>query len=274
MFKKINNAVLVFVCVFGILSVVNAQEIVAQEQVVSEVSEVLEDKVDEAVENVVPVADTTEDVAPIADVVQCDVPVADVVDVAVENVAPVADVVENIAPVKKKWFEIKFKKGKKVEKKQPENKILNETKKNDFASFLGLSDEQKAQYEQIRHEEFEEISPIVTKIKQKHEEIENLLHTSLSSSIINIEEGLIKRDIRVLKDEIHAIKVKNEEKIEAILNDEQKEKYAKFKAEIATMAPKQTVSRDMSSVSTTGDFVFKPCPKEQGACKIEDLKKE
>lgn len=161
----------------------------------------------------------------------------------------------------------------KAENKTKKQKPKKEEAKTDYIHLLELNDEQKAYYDTLRHEEFEQISPLVEKIKVKHTELEKIIESDISPEIAEIEEGLIKKDIKEIRAQIREIRTQTEQKIEGILNEKQKAKYKKIKHEANLKEAKQTPARSMNSVSVGETFEIKPCDAkgEKPACKLEDV---
>jgi len=146
----------------------------------------------------------------------------------------------------------------------------------DYIHILNLNDQQTAFYKQIRHQEYEQIAPIVEQIKLKHDEMEVLLKSDVSFDELSVKKKVIKKELKDYIEKIHQIKIENEEKIEAILNDEQKANYKKLKEDYNNAPTKKTPPRSMGSVNHSQEFIFAPCESETKvpACKIDDLMKK
>lgn len=168
----------------------------------------------------------------------------------------------------------------KIFSKNPEPKVKEHAqvfeKKGTYIDALNLTAEQKDFYYQIRRSEFEEIAPIIEKIKIKHKEFENLMESDLPPLAYAYHESKIKEELKKYHDEIMQIRIKNEEKIEGILTKEQKDMYVKIKEESFSIPMKKTPARSMGSVSTSKEFSYEPCEGAgvMPACKIDDLLKK
>ena len=100
-----------------------------------------------------------------------------------------------------------------------------------FEKRLKLTDEQKAQAKAIHQKGFEEMKPIMDKIKLKREEIAAISRTKLMPEDQAAKIAEVRKEIRTLKRQAHDIRVKNMREFESILTKKQLKEFEKMKAE-------------------------------------------
>lgn len=100
-----------------------------------------------------------------------------------------------------------------------------------FEKRLKLTDEQKAQAKAIHQKGFEEMKPIMDKIKLKREEIAAISRTKLMPEDQAARIAEVRKEIRTLKRQAHEIRVKNMREFESILTKKQLKEFEKMKAE-------------------------------------------
>ena len=100
-----------------------------------------------------------------------------------------------------------------------------------FEKRLKLTDEQKAKAKAIHQKGFEEIKPIMDKIKLKREEIAAIMRTKLTEEEQAERVAAVKKEIRALKKEAREIRMKNMKEFESILTAKQLKELKKMKEE-------------------------------------------
>lgn len=96
---------------------------------------------------------------------------------------------------------------------------------------LKLTDEQKEKSHQLRMKGHEKIKPVMEKMKAKHQEIKNVMNSSISQEEKDKKITVLKEDMKKLKKEARAIRMENTKEFEAILTPEQKKEFEKIKKE-------------------------------------------
>lgn len=101
-----------------------------------------------------------------------------------------------------------------------------------FEERLQLTDKQKEKAKKIHEKGRAEMTPVMEKIKTKHQEMQNLLQsTNLSDEEKEKQKEQIKTEIKALHNQAKDLRKKNSEEFEKILNKDQKSELEKMKAE-------------------------------------------
>ena len=108
---------------------------------------------------------------------------------------------------------------------------MNHPDKAAFEKRLKLTDAQKAQAKEIHKKGFDEIKPIMDKMKLKREEIEAVKRSSTTPEAQAEKIVQLKKEMRELKNQARTIQMKNMKEFEAILTDKQKKELKKIKEE-------------------------------------------
>ena len=132
--------------------------------------------------------------------------------------------------------------------------------KADFGKRLNLTEEQKAQAKEIHQKGFEEIKPLMEKIKLKHEEIEAVKRSSLAPEAQAEKIVQLRKEVRELKRQTREIQMKNMKEFESILTDKQKNELKKMKEEGRKNFEK-THKKQMFKMPQKPGF---GCPKKPG----------
>ena len=122
-----------------------------------------------------------------------------------------------------------------VEQKQEQiNKTEHPSKeemRKQFEQRLNLSDKQKEKAKTIHQQGREEIAPIMTQIKQKHQEIEMVKMSRMAVKMQEEKIAQLTSEIQALEKQAHEIRKKNSKEFEKILNKKQKTELEVMKAE-------------------------------------------
>lgn len=101
----------------------------------------------------------------------------------------------------------------------------------EFEQRLKLTDEQKAKAKELRQKGFEEMKPVMDKIKEKRQEIEAVKLSRMAVQAQNEKIEQLKREIGALKKEMHRIRMENMKKFEELLTKSQLKELKKMKEE-------------------------------------------
>ncbi len=101
----------------------------------------------------------------------------------------------------------------------------------EFEQRLKLTDEQKAKAKELREQSFEQIKPLLDKIKEKRAEIEAVKLSRMAVQAQNEKIEQLKREIGAIKQEMHRLRMENMKNFEAILTKSQQKELKKMKAE-------------------------------------------
>lgn len=101
----------------------------------------------------------------------------------------------------------------------------------EFEQRLKLTDEQKAKAKELREQSFEQIKPLLDKIKEKRAEIEAVKLSRMTVQAQNEKIEQIKKEIEALKQEMHRLRMENMKNFEAILTKSQQKELKKMKEE-------------------------------------------
>lgn len=101
----------------------------------------------------------------------------------------------------------------------------------EFEKRLKLTEEQKQQAEQIRKKGFEQIKPIMIKIKEKKQEIEMVKRSKIHEIAQNEQIEQLNKEIGALKKEAHRLRMENMKEFEGILTNKQQKELKKIKKE-------------------------------------------
>lgn len=95
-----------------------------------------------------------------------------------------------------------FSGDKKVKAPGQKSEHVEQKKPASYVERLNLTPEQKDFYQQIRHSEYEQLSPIVDKIRAKHQELERFMASDIAPMAYKFHENAIKQDLIKLQEEI------------------------------------------------------------------------
>lgn len=101
----------------------------------------------------------------------------------------------------------------------------------EFEKRLKLTDEQKAKAKELRQKGFEEMKPLMDKIKEKRAEIETVKLSRISVQAQNEKIEQLKKEIGALRNEMHRLRMENMKNFEAILTKSQLKELKKMKEE-------------------------------------------
>lgn len=121
-----------------------------------------------------------------------------------------------------------------IEKQKPEfvnHKSFKKHDKQKFEERLKLTDEQKAQAQELRKQSFERIKPVMEQIKLKKEEIKAIKLSKIAIEEQELKITELKNEMKALHRQAHEIKMQNMKDFEAILTKKQKKELAKMKKE-------------------------------------------
>ena len=108
---------------------------------------------------------------------------------------------------------------------------IKKNPKADFEKRLNLTDEQKAQAEALRQKGHEEMKPIMEQIKLKHQEIEAVKRSRISTQMQEEKIAQLKKEIQELKGQARELHQKNMKDFESILTKKQQKELKKMKEE-------------------------------------------
>lgn len=100
-----------------------------------------------------------------------------------------------------------------------------------FEKRLNLTEAQKAKAKEIHQKGFEEIKPIMDKLRLKHEEIEAVKRSKLAPEAQAERIVALRKECRELKHKAREIQMKNMKEFEAILTEKQQKELKKIKEE-------------------------------------------
>ena len=103
--------------------------------------------------------------------------------------------------------------------------------KADFEKRLKLTDEQKAQAEELRKKGHEEMKPIMEQIRLKHQEIEAVKLSRMATQMQEEKIAQLKKEIQELKGQAKELRQQNMKDFEAILTKKQQKELKKMKEE-------------------------------------------
>lgn len=113
-----------------------------------------------------------------------------------------------------------------------QRKALMEKRMQEFNKTLGLSDEQIAQAKTIRQKGHKQMKPLIEKRKAKIEEWKQIkANDKLSTKTQDKKIETIKNDLKKINQDMHKVRIENENEFKSILTQEQKAKYEQIKAE-------------------------------------------
>ena len=101
----------------------------------------------------------------------------------------------------------------------------------DFEKRLKLTDEQKAQAEEIRQKGIEQIKPVMEQIKTKRQEAEAVKRSKMAVEMQQEKLAEIHKEIKALKMKAHELRMQNMKDFEAILTKKQQKELKKMKEE-------------------------------------------
>ena len=111
--------------------------------------------------------------------------------------------------------------------KNPEFKKRQES----FEKRLKLTDEQKAQAKEMRQKSFEQMKPIMEKIKEKRQEIEAVKRSRMAVEMQQEKITELQKELKALKRAAHELRMQNMKDFEAILTKKQLKELKKMKEE-------------------------------------------
>lgn len=100
-----------------------------------------------------------------------------------------------------------------------------------FEQRLQLTDAQKTKAKELRMKSHKEIKPIMEQIKAKHQEIEAVKLSKISTQAQEEKIEALKGEMRELNKKAHEIRMKNMKEFEAILTKKQLKELEKIKKE-------------------------------------------
>lgn len=101
----------------------------------------------------------------------------------------------------------------------------------EFEKRLKLTDEQKAKAEAIRKKGFEQMQPLMTKLKEKRGEIEGIKKSKLLERDKQAQIEQLQKEIGALKRGMHELRMQNMKEFESILTSKQLKELKKMKEE-------------------------------------------
>ena len=101
----------------------------------------------------------------------------------------------------------------------------------DFDKKLKLTEEQKAKAKEIHQKGFEQIKPVMEKMRLKHEEIEAVKRSSATPEVQAEQIVKLRKEMKELKHQAREIQMKNMKEFESILTETQKKELKKIKEE-------------------------------------------
>lgn len=101
----------------------------------------------------------------------------------------------------------------------------------EFEKRLKLTDEQKAKAEAIRKKGFEQMQPLMTKLKEKRDEIEGIKKSKLLERDKQAQIDQLQKEIGALKRGMHELRMQNMKEFESILTSKQLKELKKMKEE-------------------------------------------
>lgn len=101
----------------------------------------------------------------------------------------------------------------------------------EFEQRLKLTDEQKAKAKELREKSFEQMKPLIDKVKEKRAEIDAVKRSRMAVQAQNEKIEQLKREIGALKNEMHRLRMENMKNFEALLTKSQLKELKKMKEE-------------------------------------------
>ena len=101
----------------------------------------------------------------------------------------------------------------------------------EFEKRLKLTDEQKAKAEAIRRKGFEQMQPLMAKMKEKKGEIEGIKKSKLLERDKQAQIEQLQKEITALKRGMHELRMQNMKEFESILTSKQLKELKKMKDE-------------------------------------------
>lgn len=101
----------------------------------------------------------------------------------------------------------------------------------EFEKRLKLTNEQKAKAEAIRKKGFEQMQPLMTKLKEKRGEIEGIKQSKLLERDKQAQIEQLQKEIGALKRGMHELRMQNMKEFESILTSKQLKELKKMKEE-------------------------------------------
>lgn len=101
----------------------------------------------------------------------------------------------------------------------------------EFEKRLNLTSEQKAKAEAIRKKGFEQMQPLMTKLKEKRGEIEGIKKSKLLERDKQAQIEQLQKEIGALKRGMHELRMQNMKEFESILTSKQLKELKKMKEE-------------------------------------------
>ncbi len=100
-----------------------------------------------------------------------------------------------------------------------------------FENRLKLTDEQKAQAKELRQKSFEQMKPIMEKLKEKRQEVEAVKRSRMAVEMQQEKLAELHKEIKALKRAAHELRMQNMKDFEAILTKKQLKELKKMKEE-------------------------------------------
>lgn len=130
----------------------------------------------------------------------------------------------------------------------------------EFEKRLKLTDEQKAKAEAIRKKGFEQMQPLMAKLKEKKGEIEGIKRSKLLERDKQAQIEQLHKEIGALKRGIHELRMQNMKEFESILTSKQLKELKKMKDEGRKKFEKEHKKGGHPAFGPNGPRPEGPCP--------------
>lgn len=130
----------------------------------------------------------------------------------------------------------------------------------EFEKRLKLTDEQKAKAEAIRKKGFEQMQPLMAKMKEKKDEIEGIKKSKLLERDKQAQIEQLHKEIGALKRGMHELRMQNMKEFESILTSKQLKELKKMKEEGRKKFEKEHKKGGHPAFGPNGSRPEGPCP--------------
>lgn len=130
----------------------------------------------------------------------------------------------------------------------------------EFEKRLKLTDEQKAKAEAIRKKGFEQMQPLMAKMKEKNDEIEGIKKSKLLERDKQAQIEQLHKEIGALKRGMHELRMQNMKEFESILTSKQLKELKKMKEEGRKKFEKEHKKGGHPAFGPNGPRPEGPCP--------------
>lgn len=130
----------------------------------------------------------------------------------------------------------------------------------EFEKRLKLTDEQKAKAEAIRKKGFEQMQPLMAKMKEKKDEIEGIKKSKLLERDKQAQIEQLHKEIGALKRGMHELRMQNMKEFESILTSKQLKELKKMKEEGRKKFEKEHKKGGHPAFGPNGPRLEGPCP--------------